>query len=150
MYETVLWATDGSLVADGALSVALELLAARWASDRVSLRRAISRRSSSRVASVRRRGRPARKAHRQVDELKLEGVDAELLVETTHHNTAGAIARIAEACKADVIVCGSRGFGVVAGVVTGSVAMRLPHVASCPVVVVSEKATERARATTRS
>jgi nucleotide-binding universal stress UspA family protein len=84
------------------------------------------------------------KLTRQVDELKLDGVDAQLLIEPTHHNTAGEIARIARACNADVIVCGSRGFGVVAGVVAGSVAMRLPHVASCPVVVVSERAMERA------
>ena len=150
MYETVLWATDGSLVADGALSVALELLEPGG--------RLIAFHSDERFLGGRPAGLPLfaaddaryEKLNRQVDELKLEGVAVELLVETTHNNTAGAIARIAEARKADVIVCGSRGFGVVAGVVTGSVAMRLPHVASCPVVVVSEKATERARATTRS
>jgi nucleotide-binding universal stress UspA family protein len=80
----------------------------------------------------------------RVDELRETDIDAELLVETTHRNTAGEIARAAETCDAGVIVCGTRGFGIVAGAVAGSVAMRLPHVASCPVVVVSEKAVDRA------
>jgi len=84
----------------------------------------------------------------QVDELREQGVDAKLLVETTHHNATGEIARAAETCDASVIVCGTRGFGIVAGAVAGSVAMRLPHVASCPVVVVSEKAMERSAVAT--
>ena len=148
MYETVLWATDGSPVADGALRVALELLEPGG--------RLIAFHCDERLRGRRVTGLPRLpdeddrrdKLTRQVDELKLDGTDATLLVETTHQNTAGEIARIAQACSADVIVCGSRGFGVVAGVVTGSVAMRLPHVASCPVMVVSERAMERAAAAT--
>jgi hypothetical protein len=35
------------------------------------------------------------------------------------------------------------GFGIVAGAIAGSVAIRLPHLASCPVIVVSEMAAER-------
>ena len=140
MYETVLWATDGSPLADGALGVALELLAPGG--------RLIAFHCDERFLGGRPTGLPVfadeddrrEKLTRQVEELKLDGVDAQLLIETTHHNTAGEIARIAESRNADVIVCGSRGFGVVAGVVAGSVAMRLPHVASCPVVVVSERA----------
>jgi nucleotide-binding universal stress UspA family protein len=146
MYEKVLWATDGSPVADGALRVALELLEPGG--------RLIAFHCDERLLGHRVTGMPRLadqddrrdKLTRQVDELGLDGIDVKLLVETTNHNTAGEIARIAEACNADVIVCGSRGFGVVAGAVTGSVAMRLPHVASRPVVVVSEKATERAMA----
>jgi nucleotide-binding universal stress UspA family protein len=140
MYETVLWATDGFPLADGALGVALELLAPGG--------RLIAFHCDERLLGGRPTGLPVfadeddrrDKLTRQVEELKFDGVDAQLLIETTHHNTAGEIARAAEACNADVIVCGSRGFGVVAGVVAGSVGMRLPHVASCPVVVVSERA----------
>ncbi len=148
MYETVLWATDGSPVADGALRVGLELLEPGG--------RLIAFHCDERFPGGRVAGLPLfadgddrrDKLIRQVDELKLAGVDAQLLIERTHHNTAGEIARIAKAHNADVIVCGSRGFGVVAGVVAGSVAMRLPHIASCPVVVVSERAMERAAAAT--
>lgn len=148
MYETVLWATDGSPLADGALRVALELLEPAG--------RLVAFHCDERLRGRRVTGLPRLpdeddrrdKLTRQVEGLRLDGVDAQLLIETTHQNKAGEIARTAEVCNADVIVCGSRGFGVVAGVVTGSVAMRLPHVASCPVVVVSERAVEREAAAT--
>jgi nucleotide-binding universal stress UspA family protein len=54
---------------------------------------------------------------------------------------AHAIASIADDANADVIVCGTRGHGAVAGVLLGSVAQRLPHVAKQPVLVVPEEAT---------
>jgi len=144
MYETVLWATDASPVADGALKVAVELLQPGG--------RLIAFHCDERFHGSRSGGLPLLadefdrlgKLRAQVDELREEGIDAKLVVETTHRNTAGEIAQAAETCDAGVIVCGTRGFGVVAGAVAGSVAMRLPHVASCPVVVVSEKAVERA------
>jgi len=144
MYETVLWATDASPVADGALKVAVELLQPGG--------RLIAFHCDERFHGGRSNGLPLLadeldrlgKLRAQVEELKEEGIDVKLLVKTTHRNTAGEIAQAAETSGADVIVCGTRGFGVVAGAVAGSVAMRLPHVASCPVVVVSEKAVERA------
>jgi nucleotide-binding universal stress UspA family protein len=147
MYGTVFWATDASPVADGALKVALELLEPGGC--------LIAFHCDERFLGGRLSGQPLladesdlrRRLDAQVEELKEDGIDAKLLVETTHHNTAGEIARTAETCNADVIVCGTRGFGLVAGAVAGSVAMRLPHVASCPVVVVSEKAVARAMAT---
>jgi nucleotide-binding universal stress UspA family protein len=148
MFETVLWATDASPVADGALKVALELLQPGG--------HLIAFHSDERFHGSRAGGLPVladefdliAKLEGQIEELREEGIDATLLVETTHHNTAGAIAKAAETCDAGPIVCGTRGFGVVAGAVAGSVAMRLPHVASCPVVVVSEKAVERAAVVT--
>jgi nucleotide-binding universal stress UspA family protein len=148
MYETVLWATDASPVATGALKVATELLQPGG--------RLIVFHCDERFHGSRAGGLPVvadevdriEMLREQIDELREEGIDAKLLVETTHRNTAGEIARAAEACNADVIVCGTRGFGVVAGAVAGSVAMRLPHVASCPVVVVSEKASQRATVAT--
>jgi nucleotide-binding universal stress UspA family protein len=144
MYETVLWATDASPVADGALKVALELLqpGGRLIAFHCDERFLGSRAGGMSLLAdeVDRR----EKLDAQVAELRDIGIDAKLLIETTHHNIAGEIARAADACNAGVIVCGTRGFGVVAGAVAGSVAMRLPHNASCPVVVVSEKAIGRA------
>ena len=49
---------------------------------------------------------------------------------------AHAIASIADEAKADLIVCGTRGHGALVGVLAGSVAQRLPHVAKQPVLVV--------------
>lgn len=140
MYETVLWATDGSPLADHALPTALALLkpggrlVAFHCDERFGAGRAggvaIMADEPDRLATLQRR----------VAELRDEGIDAELIVETTHHTAPGAIAKAAEAYEADVIVLGTRGFGIVAGAVAGSVSMRLPHLASCPVVVVPEQA----------
>jgi len=149
MFETVLWATDASPVSDGALKVALELLQPGG--------RLIAFHCDERLHGGRAGGLPVladefdliAKLRGQIEGLREEAIDAELVVRTTHTNTAGEIARAAETCEAGVIVCGTRGFGVVAGAVAGSVAMRLPHVASCPVVVVSEKAVEHAMSAAR-
>ena len=144
MYETVLWATDGSATSDGALGEAVRLLKPGG--------RLIAFHADERFLGGRAGGLPItpdesdrhRKLVERVKQLQADGVDVELVVETTFHGAAGEIVKAAEDYKADVIVCGSRGFGVVAGTLAGSVAMRLPHLATCPVVVVSEKAAARA------
>ena len=149
MYATILWSTDASVVADGALVEALRLLQPGG--------HLIAFHCDERFFGSRSGGMPVLadetdrrgKLRGQVERLKAEGIDAELVVEATHHNTSGEIAKAAEIYGADVIVCGTRGFGVVAGAIAGSVAMRLPHLASCPVVVVSEQAAERAALATR-
>jgi nucleotide-binding universal stress UspA family protein len=144
MYETVLWATNASPLADGALAEALNLL---WPGGRL-----IAFYCDERFAGGRTDGasllsdtldRQA-KLRKQVEELTSDGIDATLVVTVTHHHVVGEIAKAAEEHDADAIVCGTRGFGVVAGAIAGSVAMRLPHVAGCPVVVVSERAAQRA------
>jgi len=66
------------------------------------------------------------------------GIDAELrIVATTYaggpaHDIAGA----AEDVGAGLIVAGTRGFGVIKGMLVGSVAHRLPYAAKCPVLIV--------------
>jgi nucleotide-binding universal stress UspA family protein len=143
MYETVLWATDASSTSDGALSEAVRLLQPGG--------RLIVFHADERFLGGRAGGMPVapdesdrhRKLIEQVEQLQADGIDAELILETTFHSPAGEIVKAAEDHHADVIVCGSRGFGIVAGAVAGSVAMRLPHLAACPVVVVSEKAAAR-------
>lgn len=144
MYGIVLWATDASPISDGALVEAVRLLEPGG--------RLIAFHCDERFLGGRSAGMPVLADEtdrretlvKKVEQLKAEGIDAELVVETTHHHTAGEIAKAAEVYNVDVIVCGTRGFGVVAGAVAGSVAMRLPHLASCPVIVVSEKAAARA------
>lgn len=140
MYDTVLWATDASPVADGALQTAVELLNPGG--------RLIAFHCDERFPAGRAGGMPLladeqeRRArlHVTIQELCAEGIDAELVIETTTHSAPGEIAKAAETLGADAIVCGTRGFGVVAGAAAGSVAMRLPHLAACPVVVISERA----------
>jgi nucleotide-binding universal stress UspA family protein len=146
MYETILWATDASPVADGALPEALKLLEP---GGRLIVFHCDERFPTGRVGGI-----PLRvdevdrieKLETQVADLQEDGVDAELVVEATSRHAVGVIAQAAEDHHAEAIVCGTRGFGVVAGAIAGSVAMRLPHVAGCPVVVVSEKAAQRTTA----
>lgn len=143
MYKTVLWATDGSHDADGALEEARRVLEPHG--------RLIAFHCDERFAGGRANGTPIKvdetdrkaKIHEQVGALRADGIDVQLVVDVTHRSAADEIAAAAEGHGADVIVCGTRGLGAVAGVVAGSVAMRLPHVAGCPVLVVSERAAQR-------
>jgi nucleotide-binding universal stress UspA family protein len=144
MYRTVLWATDASPGADGALAEAMKILEPGG--------RLIAFHCDERFISSRAGGLPLsadeperkEKLRRQVDELNAAGIDAQLVIEVTPEHAVGEIAKAAEEFGADVIVCGTRGFGIVGGVIAGSVAMRLPHLAGCPVLVVSERAMQRA------
>jgi nucleotide-binding universal stress UspA family protein len=143
MYETVVWATDASPIADDALPEALRILEPDG--------RLIAFHCDERFAGGRAGGLPVladeddrrAKLHAQVEELCERGIDATLVIVATHHNAAVEIALFADEHGAEAIVCGSRGHGAVAGTLTGSVAMRLPHFATCPVIVVSERAARR-------
>jgi len=93
----------------------------------------------------------------QADELAKAGYDTHLHIEpTVGTQPAHIIAEHAEKAGADVIITGTRGHGPVAGLLLGSVAMRLLHVAPCPVVVVPATAPDvvgspkAAEATTRA
>lgn len=136
MYDRLLWATDASPEADAALEEAVRLLGPGGT--------LIAFHSDERFVGGRVGGEPVfadetdrrAKLRRQVDELKAAGVDAELVIETTHHSPVSAIAHAAESHRVDAIVCGTRGLGVLTGAFVGSVALRLPHLATCPVIVV--------------
>jgi nucleotide-binding universal stress UspA family protein len=144
MYDTILWATDASPIADGALAEALRLL---QAGGRLIAFHCDERFPPGRVGGIPLTpDEPERIARlqEQVAELQSSGIDARLVVEVSRQQPVAAIARAAEECGADAIVCGTRGFGIVAGAIAGSVAMRLPHVTACPVVVVSERAARHA------
>jgi nucleotide-binding universal stress UspA family protein len=143
MYETVVWATDASPIADEALPEALRVLEP---GGRLLIFHCDERFGGGRAAGIPvladESDRRA-KLHAQVRELADRGIDAVLFVEASHHNAAVEIARFATTHDAEAIVCGSRGHGAVAGTLTGSVAMRLPHFATCPVIIVSERAAAR-------
>jgi nucleotide-binding universal stress UspA family protein len=144
MYRTILWATDASPVSDDALPEAVRLLQPgghliAFHCDEWSTGSRVNGISLLADESDR-----AAKLQAQVAALRADGVDAILEIEITHQHVVGEIAKAAEHYGADAIVCGTRGFGVAGGTIAGSVAVRLPHVASCPVIVVSKKAAERA------
>jgi nucleotide-binding universal stress UspA family protein len=78
------------------------------------------------------------KIRRQVEGLRADGVDVDLVIRRSHHEAADIIAEIAAELDADVIVCGSRGLSSFSAAFVGSVGQRLLHVAPCPVLVVRE------------
>ena len=73
-----------------------------------------------------------------VAELINAGIDAELQIVTSTYSGGPAheINDVAEQVDAGLIVVGTRGFGVIKGMLVGSVAHRLPYVAKCPVLTV--------------
>lgn len=72
-----------------------------------------------------------------VRELGEAGYDVHLqVVSTVRDGPAQIIAEVAKTIHADVIIVGSRGHGPVAGLLVGSVAQRLLHLAPCPVLVI--------------
>ena len=140
MFRTIVWATDGSDGAELARVEAAELSGVTGARlvvahhDQHYVGRAgglpIFVDEDERLTRIR----------RDVDELRRTGHHAELVLRSGTRDPADVVAEIAEEVDADLLVCGSRGHGALAGAVVGSVAHRLLHVAPCPVLVVSERA----------
>jgi nucleotide-binding universal stress UspA family protein len=96
---------------------------------------------------------------RRIDEAQLEaavradaealiahGIDTELrIVASTYAGgPAHEIAELAKEVDAGLIVAGVRGHGVIRGLLVGSVAHRLPYVATCPVLTVPVQASVEA------
>jgi nucleotide-binding universal stress UspA family protein len=141
MYSTLLWATDGSDGAELALQEALRLLAPGG--------KLIAFHCDQRFVGSRVGGAPVladederrTHLHTRVDELVADGIDAELVVETTNHSPAHAIVQAATEAKAEAVVCGTRGLGGLQGVLLGSVSKELVHHAHVPVVVVPPRVT---------
>jgi nucleotide-binding universal stress UspA family protein len=151
MYTKVIWATDGSEGADLALQEALRLADLSGASI-VAVH--CDQRLQGRAA-----GYPVLadeedivpKLRRQLDELKADGTDVELVIRHSHKKPADVVASVASELGGDIIVCGTRGLGAVSGVLLGSFTPRLLHVARCPVLAVrtgAESESVHAHATT--
>ena len=136
MFETIVWATDGSELADRALPYVKELALA----------------NGSRIVAVHAnellRGRfggapliadepdVREQIERQVEELKAEGFDAELKVNSGTADIAELVAYAAAQVDADLIVVGTHGHGGLRSAVVGSVTRGLLHRADCPVLAI--------------
>jgi nucleotide-binding universal stress UspA family protein len=136
MFDTIVWATDGSENADLALEYVKRLSGGKGRVVAVHVRELLTGRAG---------GYPLRvdqnelddKIRRQIEELRETGAGADLQIATAA--AGGAAHIVADAAKdagADVIVVGTRGLGPVAGLLLGSVTHRLLQVAPCPVLVV--------------
>jgi nucleotide-binding universal stress UspA family protein len=137
MFETILWASDGSDHADRALNYARDLAKA----------------NGSKIVAVhvkeitvgRGGGYPVQTDEAAVEE-KVQGQVRELSdagISATYEQlgagaggAAHAIAGVASDGGADLIVVGTRGQAPLSGLLLGSVTNRLLHVAQCPVLAV--------------
>lgn len=138
MYETVIWATDGSEGAGTALREALRLAEAGARIVAVHCDQRLYRRTEDWPALLGAEDLAA-SIGRQVEELRAEGVEIELHVCHSHCEAAAVVAEVAARLYADVIVCGTRGHGTLAGAFLGSFTQRLLHIAPCPVLAVGPR-----------
>jgi nucleotide-binding universal stress UspA family protein len=136
MFKTIVWATDGSELADVALDTVREL----------------ARQDGSRIVAVhanellrgRFGGAPVfadepdleEKVRAQVEELRSVGLDATLEIRSGSKDVATLIADAARDVDADLIVVATHGRGGVTAALMGSVARALCHTAGRPLLVV--------------
>jgi len=136
MFKTIVWATDGSELADGALDYVRELADLH----------------GSRIVAVHAnellRGRAAghsvladepdleAKIGKQIADLRGVGIDVTLEVRSGSRDVAVLIAEAADDVDADLIVVGTHGHGGFTAALMGSVARALCHTAGRPVLVV--------------
>jgi nucleotide-binding universal stress UspA family protein len=137
MFKTIVWATDGSANADHAFALAVGL-AQEAGCPLVAVH-------SKEVMTGRAGGFPLLadedeievKIAKQVKDAKETGIDARVVITGGWAgHAAHSIADVAKENDADLIVVGTRGHTPVAGLLLGSVAQRLLHVANCPVLAV--------------
>lgn len=136
MFETIVWATDGSELADGALEHVTELAKIH--------RSKIVAVHANELLTGRYGGAPLladepemrEKITHQVEELRQAGFDAQLEIRSGSHDVSTLISRAADDVEADLIVVGTHGHGGIAAALMGSVARGLCHHAKQPVLVV--------------
>ncbi len=154
MFETIVWATDGSELADRALEQVRQL--AEVHGSRIVAVHA------NEVLTGRLGGAPVladepdirERIESQVAELRAVGFDARLEVRSGSADAATLVERAAEDVDADLIVICTHGRGFVTATAKGSMARALCHRSSRPVLVVppagrsERKPDEAARLTT--
>jgi nucleotide-binding universal stress UspA family protein len=139
MFKRVVWATDGSDDADRALPQAKAFAAEGGGTLLVVHCEEMTLPGKGGGSFPRNANEDElqEKIERQVADLSNEGVPASLhLVKSQVGGAAHAIAEVATEEQADVIVVGTRGHTVLGGLLVGSVAQRILHIAPCPVLVV--------------
>ena len=139
MFDTIVWATDGSPSADLALSYVKSLAISH--DGKVVVVHCVETYPAHIAAGMAVSDNEAlmrSKIERQVAELEREGFGVTFKVVTGYpgDRPAHAIADVARDLGADVIVAGTRGHTSIGGLVIGSVTHRLLHIAPCPVLIV--------------
>jgi nucleotide-binding universal stress UspA family protein len=139
MIKRIVLALDGSPESDHALPVAQELAGGLGAA--VTIVHVREMMLAPVVGGVPRRIDEAQvesAVRADLESLVAAGIDAELRIvaSTSTGGPAHEIADVAKELDAGLIIAGVRGHGLIKGLLVGSVAHRLPYVATCPVLTV--------------
>ncbi len=136
MFKTIVWATDGSELADSALDFVREL--ARQDRSKIVAVHAneLMRGRSSGYAALADEPELEEKIAKQVEELHSVGIDATFEVHSGTKTVATLIAEAAAGADADLIVVATHGSGGLKTALMGSVARALCHTAKTPVLVI--------------
>jgi nucleotide-binding universal stress UspA family protein len=137
MFKKIVWATDGSDAADAALPYAKGLAEGAGHSLVVVHCKELLHGRAGGYPMYANEDELLAKVRGQADELRSQGLDVTLRVETgAAPGAAHMIAAAARGFGADVVVVGTRGHTAIGGLLLGSVTQRLLHVAPCPVLAV--------------
>jgi nucleotide-binding universal stress UspA family protein len=136
LFDTIVWATDGSQNADEALEVA-KTLAHDHAASLVVVHVVQRYATKTGLAVYADEDEVKAKLEETVQQLSKDGFRPSLrIVDHVGPQPAHEIADIAREVGAGLVVIGTRGHGPIGGLLLGSVVLRLLHVAPCPVVAV--------------
>ncbi len=139
MFKKVIWATDGSDHADGAMPFAIQ--AARADGAELHVVHVVEKLIGPRAANLdafANEDEIKAKVERQAKAIAAEnGLKTSIDIVVGLGNRIGdRIAEIAQDSGADLIVVGTRGHGALGSFVLGGVTQRLLHVSPCPVLSV--------------
>jgi nucleotide-binding universal stress UspA family protein len=139
MIKRIVLALDGSPESDYALPVAEEIARALGAA--VTIVHVREMMLAPVVGGVPRRideGQVESAVRADLESLIAGGIDAELRIVASTYSGGPAheIADVAKELDAGLIIAGARGHGIIKGLLVGSVAHRLPYIATCPVLTV--------------
>lgn len=139
MFRTIVWATDGSPSAEKALPVAKGLAQATDAELVLAhVEEVVIGRAGAPIGPEGEALGPV--LHQHIEQLQRDGIKAEFRSRQAPAGSAAtAIVDLAKHARADLIVTGSRGRNPLAGLILGSVTLRLLQTAPCPVLVVPER-----------
>lgn len=139
MFKSIIWATDGSEHAKRALSYVTDLAQA-GENTSVTIVHVVETGRGAGAAFL-----PQRQEEDEIIEqlkaiegdLRAKGLDVSLqITDELGVRPAHEILAVARAKGADLIILASRGASAIGGLILGSTAHRLLHVAPCPVLVV--------------
>jgi nucleotide-binding universal stress UspA family protein len=136
LFDTIVWATDGSPTADRALEIARKL--AQDDGTSLVVVHVVQHYLSKGGFPVYPDEEVVKaKLEETVQQLSNDGFRPTLkIVNQVGPQPASSIADVAREVGADLIVTGTRGHGPITGLLLGSVALRLLHISPCPVVAV--------------